>query len=104
MKSYICDKSITPMMKRKFLLICLFISVLCSSCITNKDVVYLQDKGTINKDSLLKIKDLKSNLRAKPKVIFNNFLMEHFVSKHRNYQMIFGRTLEANFQKVIKKR
>ena len=28
----------------------------------------------LNKDSLLKIKDLKSNLGAKPKVIFNNFL------------------------------
>lgn len=28
----------------------------------------------LNKDLILKIKDIKSNLRAKPKVIFNNFL------------------------------
>lgn len=63
MKSYICDKSITPMMLHKFLFICLFISVLCTSCITNKDVVYLQDKGTSHQDSLL-IKELSKPYRV----------------------------------------
>jgi polysaccharide export outer membrane protein len=39
------------------------ISVLCSSCITNKDVVYLQDKGTVKQDSLL-IKELSKPYRV----------------------------------------
>jgi polysaccharide export outer membrane protein len=38
-------------MKYSFLFIYIFITVLCSSCITNKDVVYLQDKGTVINDS-----------------------------------------------------
>ena len=53
MKSYICDKTMTPKMKQHFVLICIAISMLCSSCITNKDVVYLQDKGTVPIDSLV---------------------------------------------------
>jgi len=40
-------------MKRFLLLACLIICVLFSSCITNKDVVYFQDKGTVINDSLL---------------------------------------------------
>ncbi len=63
MKSYICDKSMPPMMKQNFWFICLAISVLCSSCITNKDVVYLQDKGTITNDSLL-LKELSKPYRV----------------------------------------
>jgi DNA-binding MarR family transcriptional regulator len=38
------------------------------------DPTFAKSGLLFNKDSLLKIKDLKSNLRAKPKVIFNNFL------------------------------
>ncbi|NBY34998.1 MAG: hypothetical protein EBQ62_01655 [Alphaproteobacteria bacterium] len=38
------------------------------------DPTFAKSELLLNKDSLLKIKDLKSNLRAKPKVIFNNFL------------------------------
>ena len=38
------------------------------------DPTFAKSGLLLNKDSLLKIKDLKSNLRAKPKVIFNNFL------------------------------
>ncbi|WP_308992672.1 polysaccharide biosynthesis/export family protein [Mariniflexile litorale] len=51
------------MAKQIFLLICVTISVLCSSCITNKDVVYLQDKGTIKQDSIL-IKELSKPYRV----------------------------------------
>ncbi|WP_445737902.1 polysaccharide biosynthesis/export family protein [Mariniflexile sp.] len=51
------------MMKQFFWFICLAISVLCSSCITNKDVVYLQDKGTITNDSLL-LKELSKPYRV----------------------------------------
>ncbi|MFI0430066.1 polysaccharide biosynthesis/export family protein [Mariniflexile sp. HMF6888] len=51
------------MMKQTFLFICVSISVLCSSCITNKDVVYLQDKGTVKQDSLL-IKELYKPYRV----------------------------------------
>ncbi|AXP79290.1 Polysaccharide biosynthesis/export protein [Mariniflexile rhizosphaerae] len=51
------------MMKQTFLFICVSISVLCSSCITNKDVVYLQDKGTVKQDSLL-IKELSKPYRV----------------------------------------
>uniref|UniRef100_UPI0040488C50 polysaccharide biosynthesis/export family protein n=1 Tax=Mariniflexile sp. TaxID=1979402 RepID=UPI0040488C50 len=51
------------MMKQNFWFICLAISVLCSSCITNKDVVYLQDKGTITNDSLL-LKELSKPYRV----------------------------------------
>ncbi|OYX26396.1 MAG: sugar transporter [Flavobacteriales bacterium 32-35-8] len=40
------------MIKQFSLFISITIAVLCSSCITNKDVVYLQDKGTISNDSL----------------------------------------------------
>lgn len=40
-------------MKQLIVSICLIISVFLSSCITNKDIVYLQDKGTIVSDSLL---------------------------------------------------
>ncbi len=50
-------------MKQTFLFICVSISVLCSSCITNKDVVYLQDKGTVKQDSLL-IKELSKPYRV----------------------------------------
>jgi polysaccharide export outer membrane protein len=50
-------------MKQHFLLICIAISVLCSSCITNKDVVYLQDKGTITNDSSI-IKELSKPYRV----------------------------------------
>lgn len=40
-------------MNRLILFICLIISTFISSCITNKDIVYLQDKGTVINDSLL---------------------------------------------------
>lgn len=40
-------------MKQFLLVTCLTICVLCTSCITNKDVVYLQDKGTVIDDSLI---------------------------------------------------
>jgi polysaccharide export outer membrane protein len=39
-------------MKQLILCIAMTISVLCSSCITNKDLVYLQDKGTVTNNSL----------------------------------------------------
>jgi hypothetical protein len=38
------------------------------------DPTFAKSRLLLNKDFLLKIKDIKSNLRAKPKVIFNNFL------------------------------
>lgn len=40
-------------MKRFLLVIAVLISVLSTSCITNKDIVYLQDKGTVVSDSSL---------------------------------------------------
>ncbi|WP_055435405.1 polysaccharide biosynthesis/export family protein [Lacinutrix algicola] len=43
--------------------ICLLFSILCSSCITSKDVVYLQDKGTVVNDSLL-LKELGKPYRV----------------------------------------
>ncbi|ALJ06745.1 sugar transporter [Pseudalgibacter alginicilyticus] len=51
------------MTKQLFLFTCVIISVLCSSCITNKDVVYLQDKGTTINDSIL-IKELSKPYRV----------------------------------------
>ncbi len=49
---------------RRFLLgITLIFSILLSSCITNKDVVYLQDKGTPVNDSLL-VKELSKPYRV----------------------------------------
>ncbi|WP_100615245.1 polysaccharide biosynthesis/export family protein [Confluentibacter citreus] len=51
------------MIKQFLLFISITISVLCSSCITNKDVVYLQDKGTISNDSLL-VKELSKPYRV----------------------------------------
>tara|TARA_R110002049_G_scaffold2372_4_gene17457 strand:+ start:103 stop:912 length:810 start_codon:yes stop_codon:yes gene_type:complete len=50
-------------MKRLFWYYTLIFGVLCSSCITNKDVVYLQDKGTIATDSIL-IKELSKPYRV----------------------------------------
>ena len=50
-------------MKRLFLC-CIFVfGILCTSCITNKDVVYLQDKGTKINDSL-KIRQLSKPYRV----------------------------------------
>jgi len=43
----------SPRMKRLILFICLAINMFFFSCITNKDLVYLQDKGTVLNDSLL---------------------------------------------------
>lgn len=63
MKSYICVKSVTPMMKQMFLFICVAFSMLCTSCISNKDIVYLQDKGTAKTDSL-QIKELSKPYRV----------------------------------------
>lgn len=40
-------------MNKFIVVVAILFSVLCSSCITNKDVVYLQDKGTVVNDSLL---------------------------------------------------
>lgn len=51
------------MIKQFLLLSCLAICVLCASCITNKDVVYLQNKGTIISDSLA-IKELSKPYRV----------------------------------------
>lgn len=51
------------MIKQFLLFVFLTIFVLCSSCITNKDVVYLQDKGTVMSDSLA-IKELSKPYRV----------------------------------------
>ncbi len=51
------------MVKKFFLVTCLVISALFSSCITNRDVVYLQEKGTIS-DSLLVVKELSKPYRV----------------------------------------
>lgn len=40
-------------MNKFIVAVAILFSILCSSCISNKDVVYLQDKGTVVNDSLL---------------------------------------------------
>ena len=50
-------------MKQSFIYICLIVSVFCSSCISNKDVVYLQDKGTAI-DNSLQIQSLATPYRV----------------------------------------
>ena len=50
-------------MKSYFLSICLIICVLFSSCITNKDLVYLQDKGNVS-DVALQLKELSKPYRV----------------------------------------
>jgi polysaccharide export outer membrane protein len=50
-------------MKRLFWCYTLIFGIFCTSCITNKDVVYLQDKGTIAIDSL-QIKELSKPYRV----------------------------------------
>ena len=50
-------------MNKFIVAIAILLSVLCSSCITNKDVVYLQDKGTIVNDSLV-LKELGKPYRV----------------------------------------
>lgn len=62
-KGYICDKSKHLKMNKFIVAIAILFSVLCSSCITNKDVVYLQDKGTVVNDSLL-LKDMGKPYRV----------------------------------------
>ena len=49
------------------------------------DPTFAKSGLLFNKDSLLKIKDLKSNLRAKPKVIFNNFLKKFKIENNIDY-------------------
>lgn len=51
-KSYICDKSNLSMVKQLSLVISLVISILCASCITNKDIVYLQENTGKAADSM----------------------------------------------------
>lgn len=51
------------MIKQSLLFICLVITILSSSCITNKDLVYLQDKGTLTNDSI-SIKELAKPYRV----------------------------------------
>ncbi|WP_100612180.1 polysaccharide biosynthesis/export family protein [Confluentibacter lentus] len=51
------------MIKQFSLFVSITTAVLCSSCITNKDVVYLQDKGTVIPDSLA-IKELSKPYRV----------------------------------------
>ncbi|AUC82089.1 polysaccharide biosynthesis/export family protein [Lacinutrix sp. Bg11-31] len=50
-------------MNKFIVAIAILFSILCSSCITNKDVVYLQDKGTVVNDSLL-LKDMGKPYRV----------------------------------------
>ncbi|RLJ64387.1 protein involved in gliding motility EpsA [Lacinutrix venerupis] len=50
-------------MNKFIVAIAILFSVLCSSCITNKDVVYLQDKGTVVNDSL-HLKDMGKPYRV----------------------------------------
>lgn len=40
------------MINRFYVVLCIIFVIQLSSCITNKDVVYLQDKGTMDRDSL----------------------------------------------------
>jgi DNA-binding MarR family transcriptional regulator len=49
------------------------------------DPTFAKSRLLLNKDSLLKIKNLKSNLRAKPKVIFNNFLKKLKIENNIDY-------------------
>ena len=49
------------------------------------DPTFAKSRLLLNKDSLLKIKDIKSNLRAKPKVIFNNFLKKLKIENNIDY-------------------
>ncbi|MBD0823858.1 polysaccharide biosynthesis/export family protein [Aestuariibaculum marinum] len=52
------------MNKQLFGIFCLVMSVLCSSCITNKDVVYLQDKGGTTVSDSLQIQALSKPYRV----------------------------------------
>ncbi|PIA78022.1 sugar transporter [Gaetbulibacter sp. 4G1] len=77
-------------MKRNFLFFFLIICVLCFSCITNKDVVYLQDKGTSINDSL-QIKAL-----AKPyRVQINDILSIDVKALDKELVEIFNPTTDA---------
>lgn len=51
------------MIRQFILFICLTIGMLCTSCITNKDVVYLQDKGGVASDAST-IKELSKPYRV----------------------------------------
>ncbi|MCR8666377.1 polysaccharide biosynthesis/export family protein [Aestuariibaculum sp. M13] len=51
------------MIKQLFGIFCLVMTVLCSSCITNKDVVYLQDKGNVTASDSLQIQALSKPYR-----------------------------------------
>ena len=53
MKSYICHLRSCLIMKKLCLAIGLIFVLFMSSCTTNKQVVYLQDNGTVPEDSLL---------------------------------------------------
>ncbi len=100
------------MLKKFFLVSCLIIGVLFSSCITNKDVVYLQDKGTMVNDSLqiqtlvkpyrVQINDLLSiNVKALDKElveIFNPTTNEVGTSQQELYYTGFPVDLHGNIE------
>ena len=50
-------------MKQTLFFTAIILSLLSSSCITNKDVVYLQDKGTVANDSI-QIQELNKPYRV----------------------------------------
>ena len=69
MKSYICDQRTSLIMKNLIFVIGLIFVLLSTSCITNKEIVYLQDNGTLVEDSLV------INMEAQPyRVQINDIL------------------------------
>ena len=99
-------------MKQTLLLICIATCILCSSCITNKDVVYLQEKEGENNDSLhmqvlakpyrLQVNDILSiNVKALDKElveIFNPTADEMGTSQQSLYYNGFTVDLHGNIE------
>ncbi|TXE12049.1 sugar transporter [Seonamhaeicola algicola] len=78
-------------MKHCYWLFLLLFAVLLSSCITNKDVVYLQDKGTAMSDSL-QIKELSKPYRVQ----INDILYINVKALDEELVSIFNPTSQEN--------
>lgn len=78
-------------MKRLFWCCIFTFGILCSSCITNKDVVYLQDKGTKTNDSLM-IRQLSKPYRVQ----VNDILSINVKALDEELTAIFNPVSESN--------
>lgn len=89
--SYICEATSDFVMNRILLLMGLVLSVLLSSCIPHKDIVYLQDKGTVTDSTMIMVE------KQKPyRVQINDILSIRVKALDQKYASMFNPVGDEN--------